>query len=167
MHIRKKNCCEICYKCFNATNIAYFATFLIFTNVVSPRAMALAMALALAVSALAFQFAKAIWGPRGFLILGESGATPRSQCRQAAVFLRGVCPRSQCQCQSQSLYRSIIEPLSSQYRDRGPFAGVFFLKVNHTAKQIVPFRAKHTAKQIVPFRAKHTAKQIVPFRAKN
>ena len=30
-----------------------------------------------------------------------------------------------------------------------------FCQVNHTAKQIVPFRAKHTAKQIVPFRAKN------------
>ena len=35
------------------------------------------------------------------------------------------------------------------------YSKISFLLVNHTAKQIVPFRAKHTAKQIVPFRAKN------------
>ena len=43
----------MCYKCFNTTNIAYFATFLILTNVVSPRAIALAMAMPALALALA------------------------------------------------------------------------------------------------------------------
>ena len=47
----------MCYKCFNATNIAYFATFYTVKNVVSLRAMALAMALAMPALALALALA--------------------------------------------------------------------------------------------------------------
>ena len=44
------------YKCFNATNIAYFATFHTVKNVVSPRAMAMALALAVGFRLSTFDF---------------------------------------------------------------------------------------------------------------